>query len=97
MDEVPLGELGYADWAMRLIEADTCPCAGCGGHLADRTCTACGCLYWIAEPHRWDDQRRPVWVPCYEDGRCAAADRHRAEERAELERQAEIRRQQERR
>jgi hypothetical protein len=80
------GELGYVDWCLQVVEAGHCSCAGCCGHLADGVCLACGCTHQIVEATRFHP-RLPVWIPTFEAGRCADADRRRAEERREHDRQ----------
>jgi hypothetical protein len=79
------------DWCLRLVEAGHCSCDGCGGHLVDDTCLACGCRHEISEPSRFHG-RGLAWIPVYDRGRCAHADAVRAHGQRDRERQARSRR-----
>ncbi len=81
------GEAGFGDWALHLIEMGLCSCYDCGGHLVDGACLSCGCRHFIQEATRFH-QRGPACIPVYEQGRCAEADRYRAEQQRQYERQA---------
>lgn len=89
-EEVRRGEVGLWDWHISAIEAATCPCAGCGGHLVDARCLSCGCGHEV-DVSRFHG-RMPAWYPVVVTGRCRAADDFRREVAAE-QAAAEARRQ----
>jgi len=89
---VQRGQPGYREWGLAMIAAGHCSCDGCGGHLVDDYCEACGCGHHEQGPSRHDPQHYAAWIPAAERGRCAHADAVRDERERERERQAQRRR-----
>src|SRR5207244_1523200 len=81
VEERRRGEDGYREWSIHLIEMGICSCDGCGGHLDDGKCTACGCQHVLQGPTQHDRNVYPAWIPYYYAGRCRDADASRAEKR----------------